>query len=107
VVLAAGKPYLLAGAVQLAPGLSQATLLETRVGLRPVTSDGCPVIGSLADGLIVAAGNGPEGLTAGPSTGLAAAALALGEQPATDLAPFDPARFRRRCQGIHDPAAGR
>jgi glycine/D-amino acid oxidase-like deaminating enzyme len=41
----------------------------------------------------VAAGNGPEALTAGPSTGAVAAALALGGQPSTDLAPFDPARF--------------
>ncbi|HXW46459.1 MAG TPA: hypothetical protein VEL03_16845 [Streptosporangiaceae bacterium] len=40
------------------------------------------------------AGHGPEGLTAGPWTGLAAAALALGQQPAADLAAFDPARFQ-------------
>jgi D-amino-acid dehydrogenase len=47
----------------------------------------------LAEGLLVAAGHGPEGLTAGPWTGRAAAALALGEPPGTDVAPFDPARF--------------
>jgi glycine/D-amino acid oxidase-like deaminating enzyme len=46
----------------------------------------------LADGLIVAAGHGPEGLTAGPWSGLAVALLALGEPPVTDLAPFDPSR---------------
>jgi glycine/D-amino acid oxidase-like deaminating enzyme len=47
----------------------------------------------LADGLIVAAGHGPEGLTAGPWSGLAVALLALGEPPVTDLAPFDPSRL--------------
>jgi glycine/D-amino acid oxidase-like deaminating enzyme len=89
-----GVGSMLAAAMEVAPGLAEATLLETRIGFRPAVSDGRPVIGSLTDGLIVAAGNGPEGLTAGPWTGLAAAALALGQQPAIDLAPFDPARFQ-------------
>ncbi len=89
-----GVGAMLAKAMDVAPGLAEATLLETRIGFRPVASDGRPVIGKLADGLIVATGNGPEGLTAGPWTGLAAAALALGQDPPADLAPFDPARFQ-------------
>jgi D-amino-acid dehydrogenase len=88
-----GVSALLAGAIDLAPGMADATLVETRIGFRPATSDGRPLIGKLADGLIVAAGNGPEGLTAGPWTGLAATALALAQPPVADLAPFDPARF--------------
>jgi D-amino-acid dehydrogenase len=88
-----GVGALLAAAIELAPGLADATLLETRIGFRPVTSDGRPLIGRLTEGLIVAAGNGPEGLTAGPWTGLAAAALALAQPQVTDLAPFDPGRF--------------
>jgi len=90
-----GVGEMLAAAVKLAPGLAGAGLIETRIGFRPVTSDGGPLIGALGDGLIVATGNGPEGLTAGPLTGRAAAALALGQEPAADLAPFDPARFQR------------
>lgn len=89
-----GVGGLLAGAVELAPGLRDAELLETRIGFRPVTSDGLPLLGALADGLIVATGHGPEGLTAGPWSGLAVALLALGEPPVTDLAPFGPSRFR-------------
>ena len=89
-----GVGAMLSAAMDVAPGLAEATLLETRIGFRPATSDGRPVIGKLTDGLIVATGNGPEGLTAGPWTGLAAAALALGQEPAMDLSPFDPARFR-------------
>ncbi len=91
-----GVGAMLGKAMDVAPGLAEATLLETRIGFRPATSDGRPVIGKLTEGLIVATGNGPEGLTAGPWSGLAAAALALGQQPPMDLAPFDPARFQPR-----------
>lgn len=88
-----GVGAMLAAASEIAPGLADATLLETRIGFRPATADGRPLLGTVADGVIVAAGNGPEGLTAGPWTGRAAAALALGQQPAMDIAPFDPVRF--------------
>jgi D-amino-acid dehydrogenase len=87
-----GVAGLLAGAVELAPGLREAELVETRIGFRPVTSDGRPLLGPLADGLIIATGHGPEGLTAGPWSGLAVASLALGQPPVTDLTPFDPSR---------------
>lgn len=91
-VTAGGVSGLLASALGLAPGLSEATLLETRVGFRPRSHDGLPLIGRLADGLFVATGHGPEGLTAGPWTGLAVAALVLGDPPVTDLTPFAPDR---------------
>ena len=90
----AGVAGLLAGAAALAPGLAAAELVETRIGFRPVTSDGWPVLGAMAEGLIVATGHGAEGLTAGPWSGLAVAQLALGEQPPADLAPFSPYRFQ-------------
>jgi glycine/D-amino acid oxidase-like deaminating enzyme len=89
-----GVGGLLAGAVELAPGLRDAELLETRIGFRPVTSDGRPLLGRLTDRLIVATGHGPEGLTAGPWSGLAVALLALGQPPVTDLTPFAPSRFQ-------------
>ena len=89
-----GVGGLLAAAARLAPGLREAELLETRIGFRPVTSDGRPLLGPLAGGLIVATGHGPEGLTAGPWSGLAVALLALGEPSVTDLAPFGPFRFQ-------------
>jgi D-amino-acid dehydrogenase len=89
-----GVGGLLAGTAELAPGLAEAELLETRIGFRPATSDGRPLLGRMTDGLFIAAGHGPEGLTAGPWSGQAVAQLVLGEPPVTDLAPFDPARFR-------------
>jgi D-amino-acid dehydrogenase len=87
-----GLAGLLAGAMALAPGLAPARVLETRVGFRPVTPDGSPLLGRMDDGLVVAAGNGPEGLTAGPWMGRLAAELALGEQPEADISAFDPSR---------------
>lgn len=90
----AGLAELLTGAAALAPGLREAEVLETRIGFRPVTSDGRPLLGPVADGLIVATGHGAVGLTAGPYSGLAVALLAMGQPPATDLTPFDPCRFR-------------
>ena len=90
----AGVGGLLAGAIDLAPGLGAAELLETRIGFRPATSDGWPVLGALADGLFVAAGHGAEGLTAGPVSGLAVAQLVLGQEPAVGLAPFSLYRFQ-------------
>jgi D-amino-acid dehydrogenase len=101
-VTAGGLGCLLAAAAVLAPGLADATVVETRVGFRPVTPDGLPMLGALTDGLVIAAGNGPEGLTAGPWTGRAAAALALGEQPPANLTAFDPARPLRRTAGPGD-----
>jgi len=88
-----GVGAMLAAAATIAPGLAEATLLEIRIGFRPATADGRPLLGEVADGVIIAAGNGPEGLTAGPWTGRTAAALALGQQPAIDIRPFDPVRF--------------
>lgn len=70
----AGVGGLRAGATGLAPGLRQAELLETRIGFRPGTSDGRPLLGPLTGGLAVAQ-------------------LAAGQPPATDLTSFDPSRL--------------
>jgi D-amino-acid dehydrogenase len=91
-VTAGGISGLLAGALAVAPGLADATLAEIRVGFRPVTSDGDPLLGPLSQGLIVAAGNGAEGLTAGPMTGRLAASMALAEHVPDYVAGLHPAR---------------
>ena len=80
--------------LQIAPGLKNATLLEIRVGLRPMTKDGLPFLGrpSQIDDLIVATGLGRYGLTLGPYAGLLAAKLALGKSPGVDLSRFAPER---------------
>jgi len=93
-VTPAGVAEVLANALDVAPGLSDGTLRETRVGLRPAGPDHRPLLGPVAgvDGLVVATGLGASGLTLGPLTGRIAAQLALGQPPAFDPAPFDPQR---------------
>jgi D-amino-acid dehydrogenase len=93
-VTAAGLAEVLGQALAVAPGLATARHIETRVGFRPVSPDGRPLLGPVPGvaGLVVATGLGATGLTMGPLAGTVAARVALGEPPGTDLAPFDPLR---------------
>ncbi len=93
-VTAAGLAEVLATALSVAPGLAQATHVETRVGFRPMPPDGRPLLGTVPglDGLVIANGLGPSGLTISPFAGLVAARLALGQAPGIDLGPYDPLR---------------
>ena len=86
-VTVAGQREIVDQALSFAPGLAGATVVETRVGFRPVTDDGLPLIGPVpgCDGAFVATGLGPQGLTIGPYAGRLIAEAALGELPATDL----------------------
>jgi D-amino-acid dehydrogenase len=70
-VTAAGQKHVLDRALALAPGLADATFIETRVGLRPLPDDELPTVGPLDgfDGLFVNAGFGAGGLTMGPLVG--------------------------------------
>ncbi|GLU48375.1 NAD(P)/FAD-dependent oxidoreductase [Nocardiopsis ansamitocini] len=85
---------LLADALALAPGLTDASPVEARVGLRPVGADGAQLLGGVEGlpGLVVATGLGGDGLTLGPYQGAVAASLALDEAPELDLEPFRPDR---------------
>lgn len=90
-VTAAGQAEVLATALSIAPGLAEATVVETRVGLRPFAR-GLPTIGPVpgVDGLFVGTGLGAAGLTIGPLWGRLLADLVVGNQPGVDLdlAPF-------------------
>jgi D-amino-acid dehydrogenase len=93
-VTAAGLAEVLTEALAVAPGLADASVLETRIGFRPAGPDILPLLGvtpGLA-GLVVATGLGASGLTLGPHVGRLAADLAPHRDPGTDLAPFDPLR---------------
>lgn len=78
-VTGAGQRQVLDRALGLAPGLGAATLLETRVGLRPMSSDSLPLIGAVAPGIHLALGLGARGLALGPYFGQLIAADALGD----------------------------
>jgi D-amino-acid dehydrogenase len=87
---AGGVKAVLDHALRIAPGLASGTVHEIRVGLRPLSADGLPFLGTLhgCDNVVVATGNGPTGLQLGPYSGLLAARLATGRPAGTDIAPF-------------------
>lgn len=93
---AGGVHEALGEALRIAPGLSGATLHEVRIGFRPASPDGLPILGR-APGLrnvAIATGHGATGLQLGPFSGAAVADLLLGRAPDLDLAPCEPSRFR-------------
>jgi len=93
-VTAAGQAEVLNQALAVAPGLGDATLLETRIGFRPVGPNARPLLGvaSGVAGLVIGNGLGPSGLTIGPYAGRLLAQLALGQAPDLDMTPYDPLR---------------
>jgi D-amino-acid dehydrogenase len=85
---AGGVHKVLDDALRVAPGLADATLESVRIGFRPLSTTGRPVLDSPVDGLVVATGLGPSGLTLAPVTGAVAADLALGRPAPFDLTPY-------------------
>jgi D-amino-acid dehydrogenase len=67
-VTAAGLHELLRECLAIAPGLADATYLQTRVGLRPTSPDDRPVLGPVPGwaNVSVATGHGANGLLLGP-----------------------------------------
>jgi D-amino-acid dehydrogenase len=94
-ITAAGVHEVLGEALRVAPGLAGAGMLETRVGLRPLSADGLPMLGPIPGvaGAYVATGHGPSGLTLGPYSAALISDLVLGRAPALDLIPFRADRF--------------
>lgn len=80
---------------RVAPGLAGAEPTEIRVGLRPATADGLPVLGAVpgVDGAYLATGHGATGLQLGPYSGKVVADLVRGARPEADLSPFAVDRF--------------
>ena len=81
-------------ALRIAPGLSQGTLKEVRIGFRPMGEDSLPLLGKLDEvgQVTVATGLGPSGLMMGPYVGYLAACLATGEEAGMDLSAYHPLR---------------
>lgn len=77
---AGGVQTVLNDAIRWGPGLRYAPIIDIRVGFRPVSVDGLPILGAdrRVGGLYHAAGLGRWGLTIGPFVGAESARLALG-----------------------------
>ena len=72
-------PELRRRAQRFVPALAQARIEGSRACARPVSFDGRPLVGPLAtEGLWVAAGHGPWGISTGAATGRLAADVVLG-----------------------------
>lgn len=95
---AGGIHEILHKALDLAPCLSDATLLETRVGFRPMTPESVPVMGRLPgyDNFYVANGLGSSGLTMAPFMAKQLANLVLGEQLDVELGNYNPSRIIKK-----------
>ena len=77
--------------LKVAPGLADATYLETKVGFRPVAPNFLPIIGAVPgyENLFLANGLGASGLTVGPYLGAQLAKLAAGEDLEIDIEQYD------------------
>ncbi|HEX7039974.1 MAG TPA: FAD-dependent oxidoreductase [Trueperaceae bacterium] len=94
-VTAGGAHEVLSEALRIAPGLARARVDEFRVGLRPATPDGKPVLGRTpVEGAYALTGHGPSGLQLAPYSGARVAELALGAADGAELEPFAVDRFR-------------
>ncbi|WP_316740410.1 glycine oxidase ThiO [Streptomyces sp. MK7] len=93
-VTAGGVYELLRDAHDLAPGITELPLTETRAGLRPGSPDNAPLLGPTElDGLLLATGHYRNGVLLTPVTGDAMAhVLTTGELP-DEVRPFTPRRF--------------
>ena len=93
-VTVGGLHKVLTDALSIAPGLAAGTVAEVRVGFRPLSPDGMPSLGVIdgIDGLIIATGLGPIGLTYGPYLGAVAADLARGRGADIDITALRPDR---------------
>jgi D-amino-acid dehydrogenase len=92
---AAGVREVLQEALRVAPGLADWDIHEMRVGLRPLSRDGLPILGPVpgVEGIYLVTGHGPTGLQLGPYSGKVTADLMLGRPVDVDLTPFSVSRF--------------
>jgi sarcosine oxidase subunit beta len=75
------------------PPAAAAPVASAWAGLYDMTPDAHPIIGRIADGVVVAAGFSGHGFMQSPAVGRAVAQLVLGEEPDVDLEPYALARF--------------
>lgn len=91
---AEGQLRVLTEALRLASGLGAMAVIEWRVGFRPLSADGLPILGPVPgfSNLFLATGFGGTGLTVGPLSGKLLAQAILGQPVSLDIAPYAPLR---------------
>jgi glycine oxidase len=94
IVTPAGLEKIIRAAVELAPALASAEIVETWAGLRPGTPDNLPILGRTnIEGLIVATGHYRNGILLAPVTAKLVAGWINGQNTGIDVSAFSPLRF--------------
>ena len=90
-------PLLRERGARFVPALADCPIGAVRACARPLSADGLPLLGRAPghDGVFVAAGHGPWGISLGPASGRLVADIVLG-RAGDPPAAFDPGRFPRR-----------
>ncbi|MFC1919484.1 NAD(P)/FAD-dependent oxidoreductase [Chloroflexota bacterium] len=90
-----GNHSIISQALSLYPSLSEAHVVQTLAGLRPMSSDGVPIIGPFPgwDNIYIATGHGRKGILLSAVTGRAIAQLITCRKVSQILSPFEPSRF--------------
>lgn len=92
---AKGLRDLLRECLTIAPGLADSAVVDTRVGLRPVSGDDRPILGPLpgAPAVHACTGHGANGLLLGPYSAALVAEGIVREETPDPLAPYSASRF--------------
>lgn len=93
-VTAGGMLEVLTEGLAIAPGLTNATIDEVRIGFRPMGPDFLPLLGPIErlSGVFLANGLGASGLTVGPYVGKLVSSMITGEQVSVDVSAYHPGR---------------
>jgi glycine oxidase len=91
-----GLQSILAAALELAPALAEAAVVETWAGLRPGTPDHLPALGPTdLEGLLIATGHYRNGILLAPITARLICEWVTDEKPSLPCEAFNPMRFQR------------
>src|SRR5215472_15663676 len=89
-----GFEKVLAGAIELAPGLKDGRIEETWAGLRPDSADHLPILGPTdLQGLVMATGHFRSGILLTPVTARLVREWVTEQKVSTDWERFSPMRF--------------
>lgn len=96
-VTAGGIRKILNAAIELAPGLAGAEIVETWAGLRPATPDNLPILGPTdVEGLFIATGHYRNGILLAPVTAKLVRDWILNKKMPAIAATLSPLRFAER-----------
>lgn len=91
---AGGIHSMLAAAMEIAPGLREAEIVEAWAGLRPDSPDHLPILGPAdVEGLLIATGHFRNGILLAPITAQLIREWIIEKRPSLDCKRFSPLRF--------------